>query len=243
MDVFEAIHNRRSIRKFLDIPVPWDNVVQMLLSGIDAPSPGNLHNYKIVVVRDEETIKKLAEAALQQYWIETAKVILVVCDEPDKIERHYGERGKKIYSIQGCAAMMENMILSAHALGLASCWVGAFEDEMVRRVLNIPENNRIMALLPVGYPDEVVPKPQRPLLEKVVFIDNYGKKFDMDKATGYWSGVWEAKAKKGKKEIEKNIEKTEKKLKKEFKGVGEKLKEKISELKRKLVKKRRQRRK
>jgi len=235
MDTFEAIHKRRSIRKFMDVPVPFDSVVQILQAGMDAPSPGNLHNYKIILVQDEETIKKIAEAALQQFWIETAKVVIVICDEPEKIERHYSKRGKELYSIQGCAAMAENMLLSANALGLASCWVGAFEEEMVKRTLNIPDNIRVQAIIPIGYPDEAVPRPQRPEMDKAIFVESYGRKFDMDTATGYWSGVMEEKIRKGKKVVEKKVEKEGKVLRKGFKelskNIGKKIKEKISELK------------
>lgn len=235
MDIFEAIHKRRSIRKFLDTPVPYDSIVRILFAGLDAPSPGNLHNYKIIVVMQEDTIKKLAEAALQQSWIETAKAVFVLCDEPEKAVRHYSERGK-LYSVQGCAAVAENMLLAAQGLGLGACWVGAFEEDMVKRALGIPGSLRVQTLIPIGYPDEVVPKPQRPLLEKNVYVEAYWRRFDFDKATGYWSSVWEEKAKKTKKAVEKKAAKAEKELKKEFKGIGKKIKEKISELKEKVKK-------
>ncbi len=230
MDTFEAIHKRQSIRKFMDIPVPFDSVAQILRAGMDAPSPGNLHNYKIVLVQEEGTIKKLAEAALQQYWIETAKVIIVLCDEPEKIERHYSKRGKDLYSIQGCAAMAENMLVSACALGLASCWVGAFEEDMVKRVLNIPDNIRVQAILPIGYPNEAVPRPQRPDIDKVVFVESYGRKFDMDEATGYWSGIFEKKIKKAKKTVEKKVEKEGEELKKGFMYFLRNIKKKLNKL-------------
>jgi nitroreductase len=227
MDTFEAIHKRRSIRKFMDIPVPFDSVVQIIKAGMDAPSPGNLHNYKIILVQEDEKIKKIAEAALQQFWIETAKVAIVICDEPEKIERHYSKRGKELYSIQGCAAMAENMLLAANALGLASCWVGAFEEDMVKRALNIPDDIRVQAILPIGYPDEAVPRPKRPDMDKVIFIESYGRKFDMDTATGYWSGVMEEKIRKGKNAVEKKVEKEGKVLKKEMEGIVNKVKRKL----------------
>ncbi len=227
MDTFEAIHKRRSIRKFMDVPVPFDSVVQILQAGMDAPSPGNLHNYKIILVQEDEKIKKIAEAALQQFWIETAKVVIVICDEPEKIERHYSKRGKELYSIQGCAAMAENMLLSANALGLASCWVGAFEEEMVKRTLNIPDNIRVQAILPIGYPDEAVPRPQRPDMDKAIFVESYGRKFDMDTATGYWSGVVEERIRKGKKAVEKKVEKEGKVLKKDVEGIVNNIKRKL----------------
>lgn len=187
MDVFEAIHNRRSVRKFLDIPVEWEKIGIILDAGAAAPSSGNLQNWKFIVVQDEKKRQALAEAALQQYWIADAPTIIVICTELRRIKQFYGVRGERLYSIQNCAAVAENMLLAAHALGLSSCWVGAFDEDMVTRTLGIPEDAEIrpQIMLPIGYADETPAKPQKFVLENLTYFDkwsrqNIGKIKDID---------------------------------------------------------------
>lgn len=228
MDVFECIHTRRSIRKFLDKKVSIAKIVQIVEAGRMAPNSGNLQCYKIIVVMDEKKKNELAEACLQQYFISAAPVVLVVVAEPEKIKRHYGERGEKLYIIQDCAALTENMLLAAHALGLAGCWVGAFEDDMVRRVLNIPDNCIPQAVIPIGYPDEIVPVPPRKNFDTVVYSEGFGQRIkDIDLATGYFGGVWRRIAEEKKKEVEKKAEKLAEKIKKKAIAGFEKVKKRF----------------
>ena len=125
MDVFEAMRNRRSIRKYLDLPVEWDKVGTILEAGRLAPSAGNLQAWKFIVVRDDNKRKALADATQQQYWMEQAPVHIVVVGVHAKHERFFGERGKNFYSIQECAMAAMQMMLAAHSLGLGSCFVSA----------------------------------------------------------------------------------------------------------------------
>lgn len=177
MDVFECIHGRRSVRKFLDIPVEWEKVGVILDAGVAAPSSGNLQNWKLIVVQDENKKKALADAALQQYWISTAPAIIVICAELRRIKQFYGVRGERLYSIQNCAAVAENMLLAAHALGLASCWVGAFDEDMVARTLSIPDDAEIrpQIMLPIGYPDETPAKPQKYPLDNITYFERWSR--------------------------------------------------------------------
>ena len=89
-------------------------------------------HWKFILIRDKDTINKLAEAALQQLWIASAPFIIVVSSETEKLNQFYGVRGERLYSIQNCAAAIQNMLLAAHALGLASCWVGAFDENIIK---------------------------------------------------------------------------------------------------------------
>ncbi len=133
MNTEECIKTRRSVRKYKDKQVDWDLITNILDAGKFAPSAGNIQNWKFIVVRKEDVIKKLAKASFDQDWMEDAPVHIVVVGEPEKASRFYGARGERLYTIQSCAAAVENMLLVANELGLGSCWVGAFDESKVHR--------------------------------------------------------------------------------------------------------------
>ena len=173
MDVLEIMYTRRSIRRFRDIPVPWDKVGQILEAGRCAPTAGNVQGWKFVAITDPQKIKQLADAALQQYWMASAKVIIIVVAQFEKSRRFYGVRGERLYAIQDCAAATQNMLLAAHFLGLGACWIGAFDEDSVKRIAGIPEEARPQAIIPIGYPDEEPPVPTKYKLEQVVMTEHW----------------------------------------------------------------------
>ncbi len=163
MELDEAIKNRRSVRAFAKKDVPEGMVRALLEAAILAPSAGNLQSRKFLVVRKQDVRDALAAAAHGQDFISEAPVALVVCADAS-IERRYGERGRELYSILDCAAAIENLMLKAHALGLGTCWVGAFEEEEVARTLNLPANLKPVSIVPIGFPNE---KPRAPPRVKI----------------------------------------------------------------------------
>lgn len=188
MDVFDAIKKRRSIRRYLPVPVEWEKVGMILDAGRLAPSAGNLQDWKFIVVLDPETKKKITESCLQQHWMNEAPVYIVVCSDTKKVGRFYGDRGEKLYSVQNCAGAMENMFIAATALELGMAWVGAFEERMIRRALTIPENISVQAVLTLGYPDEIPREPAKYTLENVVFLEKWGNRVkDIVDLTGEYS--------------------------------------------------------
>ncbi len=177
MDVFEAIFNRRSIRKFIDKPVEEDKVARVLDAARWAPSIGNLQEWQFIIVRDPGRKLQLAEAALGQYWIAQSSVIIVVLTKNDRVTRAYGKRGEELYVKQDAAAAIQNMLLAAHALGLGACWVSVFEEPAVERILKIPSQIDVHALIPIGYPAEKPIPPHRIGLEFMTFFEEYGKRW------------------------------------------------------------------
>lgn len=205
MNIEECIKTRRSVRKYKDNPVDWDKITQILEAGKFAPSAGNLQNWKFVVVRKDDVRKKLAQAAFDQDWMEDAPVHIIVTGEPEKAERFYGSRGERLYTIQSCAAAVENMLLMANELGLGSCWVGAFDERKVKRAVNMPENAVPQAIITVGYADEKPGMPSRVELEHNVYLDKWWAKGQGLRAKGYRSVA-----------IKDAIEGTKKALKRKF---------------------------
>jgi len=173
MDVFDAIKGRRSIRSFKDEEVKNEDLMRILEAGIWAPSAGNLQPWEFIVVRDKITKSRLAMAAYGQGFIAEAPVVIVVCANTERSASYYGERGRSLYCIQDTAAAIQNMLLAAYALGYGTCWVGAFSEEEVRRILNIPSHVRPVAIIPLGRPATKPTPPPRISLKKVLHIEKY----------------------------------------------------------------------
>jgi len=207
MEVFECIVTRRSVRSYEKKDVPNELIGQMVEAAVRAPSAGNIQPWEFIVVKDIEKKKELYGAALKQRHVQEAPVVIVVCADPEKSADKYGERGESLYCIQDTAAAIENMLLTAHSLGLGTCWVGAFEDDEVRRILNIPQKLKLVALITVGFPKgHVKPtKPSRIPFENITFIDEYGKGFPWIHEYG---SDWKYKLE----PLEKHIEKIKKRL-------------------------------
>ncbi|MBU0456537.1 MAG: nitroreductase family protein [Nanoarchaeota archaeon] len=172
-DILDLIKTRRNVKYFLPKFVSWENISRVIDAGRHAPSCGNIQNWKFIVVMNPDSKQQLAELAHQQYEIIQAPVLIVVCSELEKAERYYGVRGEKLYSIQNCAAAIQNMLLEAHSLGLATRWIGAFNDDEVKEMLNIPAEISVQAIIALGYAKEVPPKPPKFPLESLVFFGSW----------------------------------------------------------------------
>ena len=175
MEVFEAIKNRRSIRRFRKQEIEKEKIEKILEAATYAPSSGNLQNWEFILVKDENSKKEIAKISLNQKFIEEADFLIIVCSNQEKIS-WYGERGKKLYAIQNCAAAIQNMLLAAHSLGIGSCWVGAFDDLALIKFLNLPNHILPQAILAFGYPAEKPKMPERIDWKKITFKEKYGRK-------------------------------------------------------------------
>ncbi|MCK4872295.1 MAG: nitroreductase family protein [Phycisphaerales bacterium] len=150
MDVIEAIRTRRSIRAYLDKPVPGDVIRQIIEAGILAPSGGNCQPWRFVVVTDREKIKQFDDEH-HQPWVETAPAVIVACANPHDTWERYGE-DQQCYILDVSAAM-QNMLLAIHGLGLGGVWVAACSKRVIRKTLNIPDHWQIISIIPFGYFD------------------------------------------------------------------------------------------
>ncbi len=166
MELFEVIRNRRSIRAYKKQDVPEGTVEKLLDAARWAPSAGNIQPWAFVVATSLDVKRNLSLAAYSQRDVEEAPIVIVVCADEKRAQESYGERGKTLYCHQDTAAAVQNILLSAYSLGLGSCWVGAFKEEQVRKVIKAPESMKPVALIILGYPDEApVARGRRPLSE------------------------------------------------------------------------------
>jgi nitroreductase len=173
MEVFKAIHGRRSIRAFKPEAVEEGDLKKILEAGIAAPSAGNCQPWDFVVVRDQKVKQKLVRAALGQSFIAEAPVVVVVCANIPRTARRYGRRGAELYSIQDTAAAIQNMHLAAYALGYGTCWIGAFDEESAAEAIRAPRDVRPVAIIPIGKPAEKpAPTPRIPL-SRIVYEDRF----------------------------------------------------------------------
>lgn len=169
MDVFEAIKQRRSIRSYQDKPIEEDKLLRVLEAGRMAPSAKNLQEWRYVIVKDKDLRKKVAVAANNQYFIAEAPVIVVGCAT---MADYVLTCGQPAHSID-LAISMDHMTLQAVEEGLGTCWIGAFKEDEVKKVLNIPPDMRVVEIMPLGYP-KFIPNPKpRKRLEEIIFYDKY----------------------------------------------------------------------
>jgi nitroreductase len=188
MDVLDAIRSRRSIRKYTDKPVSREDLTKILDAGRLAPSAGNLQNWKFISVTNQGLKRKIADASLQQYWMESAAVLIVLVAEPDKTKRFYGIRGERLYAVQNIAAACQNMLLTAHGLGLGACWIGAFDEDRVSSAVGIPEEYRPQAIISIGYPDEQPQPPSKYPIEIMSYWNKWRARIeDVDAYLGFHS--------------------------------------------------------
>ncbi len=167
MDVSEAIRNRRSIRKFKDREIPDEMIDKLIEALIWAPSAGNFQARKFYCIDDKVVQRALVQAALGQSFIAKAPLVIVGCTD-SRIVNRYGERGASLYTVQDVAASIMGMMLAAHEMGLGSVWVGAFHEDQVAEVLQLPNHLRPVSIVPVGWPEKIPAAPPRVRTDEAV---------------------------------------------------------------------------
>jgi nitroreductase len=164
MDVLEAIRTRRSIRKYRPEPIPDEKLETILEAARLAPSAANRQPWRFVVVEDRERRKALAKAANDQTFIGDAGAIVVAIGDPEKSARWH-EKDTMI--------ALEHVVLAATALGYGTCWIGAFDEDAVKSLLKIPAKMKVVALLPIGMPDEKPAPRRRRELSEIFFKEEW----------------------------------------------------------------------
>jgi nitroreductase len=168
MDFFDVVRRRRSIRAFKSQPVEAEKLQRLLESLNQAPSAGNLQAYEVYLLRNAERRSALMKAAADQEFVAQAPLVLVFCTHGTRAEARYGERGTGLYTLQDATIACTYAMLAAAALGLATAWVGKFDEQAVQEVVGIPPEQRPVALLPIGYAAESPHAPQRRALADLI---------------------------------------------------------------------------
>ncbi len=174
MEVDHCIRNRRSIREYKNSSLKLTDIAQILDAAVYAPSSGNVQNWRFIVVSDKHLKESLSKACFDQVWMNTAPVFVVICNDPRNTERMYKGLGKK-YALINCVAVAQNILLKAYSLGIASCWVCAFDPDHIRQILNIPSHIMPESIITLGYSNVKKPDvPKRNDIHENTFFDVYG---------------------------------------------------------------------
>lgn len=163
MDALEAILCRRSIRSFKDEPVNDESVLKLIEAARLAPSGGNRQPWRFVEVRDPRRINmiKMFSAGLRG----DPTLIIAVCSEA--IEP---------ITLLDIGMAAENIMIAAVELGLGSCAIVSFSGEPIKKLLDIPEEMKLVLLLSMGYPSsEPILRPKKPT-EEIAYSERFGKR-------------------------------------------------------------------
>lgn len=150
MDVFEAIRTRRSVRSYVATPIPPEVITRLQQAMRAAPSACNFQPWYFIFVADEKLHRQVAQASNEQLWMAGAPFIIVACGLPQLAYKHMAGQGNSA-EIDVTIAI-DHLTLAAVAEGLGTCWVGAFDEQRIKRLLGIPPAVKVVALTPLGYP-------------------------------------------------------------------------------------------
>ena len=180
MDFTEVINHRRSIRKYLNKPVPSESVKKILFAAQKAPSWAHKQGARVIVVEDAEKMEQLRDA-IGQKWVESVPMFIVVIIDP---EQSGIAPNKMEYYPVDATIVMEHIILAATNEGLGTCWIGWFNEEDVKKCLSIPPRFRVIGLTPLGYPEKYPEPKERHELSDFCYLDMYGDAISFDRFNG-----------------------------------------------------------
>ncbi len=175
MDFYEVLYTRRSVRAYEQKPVPDDILYKVLDAARIAPSGANYQPWTFIVVKDERLRTKVAEACHHQKWIAEAPIIIVACGHPFNVNYNRGGFMGNLSMIQDVSIAFTHLILAARAEGLGTCWIGAYDNEAIKKILDIPETVDVVAVTPLGYPrgNPFKRTDRRKSLEEIVRINKF----------------------------------------------------------------------
>jgi len=150
---FEFLNKRRSIRSFKEESIEESKLDKIIEACNLAPSSGGLQTYEIYRVKNREMREKIVSAAKDQALVAQAPLLLVFCANPSRSVERFGERSQ-LFSVQDATIAAAYAQLTVHLLGLSTVWVGAFDEKKVSEILQLPQGQRPIALLPIGYENE-----------------------------------------------------------------------------------------
>ena len=164
MDIFEAIEGRRSVRNYNDKPIPHEALRKIVNAARLAPTANNKQPWEFIVVTNPKTKSQLAEATdFGKFIAQAFACIAVYCQDT------------KYYLEDGCAAT-ENILLTAYALGISSCWVAGDKKpygKQISQILAVPEGYKLVSLIALGYADRPTPMRQKRSLDEVLHLERF----------------------------------------------------------------------
>jgi nitroreductase len=171
MDFDKVVKERKSVRNYKSKGVKFEHLLEAVDAALQGPFAGNHNNLKFIIVEEAKTIKNIAKHC-GQAWVNEAPALIIVCSDGTQLEKQYYERGKD-YSKQQAGAAIAAILLKLADLKLSSCWVGAFDYEIIKELLKIPAHIHIEAIIPAGYEKGSAKKPRKSELQNVLRWENW----------------------------------------------------------------------
>jgi nitroreductase len=176
MDFDEVVKKRKMIRKYQqDRQISTDIINKLLKNAHSSPSAGHTQVQEFIVVKDPIIKRKLCQASLGQSQIEEASGLIVVCSNISRSVNRYRKRGTEFYSVIDGAFASMIILLSAVNEGIGASFVGAFEDNEVRKILRIPIQVKPIGIIALGYPAEKPERFERIELNKLIHYERYDR--------------------------------------------------------------------
>jgi len=169
MEFTERIKERYSVRGYKDDPVEEGELQQILEAARLAPTAANLQPFQLIIIHTEGRKEELRRI-YNRDWFVQAPLIIVACSIPSKA---WVRRDKANYGVVDVAIVMDHIILEAANLGLGTCWVGAFDPQATREILNLPEGVDPIVMTPLGYPDAPPRPTERKPLDELVRYESW----------------------------------------------------------------------
>ncbi len=168
MKGYDFIINRRSIRKYKESEIPKKDLDLILEAANHSPMAEEYQSWKLILVKNKEIKNRIVNLSANQKWVKYASAFV------------FGimlNKGDPRWRIIDTSIALENVVLAAEALGYGSCWIGAFEEEEIKKLLQIPKKNQILAYITLGIKDEVPHNREYKNLEEIVYLDKYGENY------------------------------------------------------------------
>ncbi len=175
MNFDRVVKERWSCRLYSGKKPDWRDIVVAIDVANSAPLTGNIPTLKFILVSDKKKIAQIAEAC-QQDFIANIDYVVVVCSDEKLLGKAYGEIAEK-YARQQAGAAIENFLLKITDMGLASCWVGAFAESMIKTLLRIPDEVTVEAVLPVGYARPLGRQRKKPNIDSLLYFNEWKNKY------------------------------------------------------------------
>lgn len=179
--MIEAIKHRKSVRKFLEKPVEDEKLNEILEAARLAPSGNNKQPWYFIVIKDQSVKKEVAFATNNQSWIASAPVVIVavadMCARSQDYAGLFVDEETSSFDVKrivrDTTIAVTHILLEVDNQGLGACWCGAFTQETIRPVLNIPDDKFVLAVIPVGYPAEEPKAKPRKTLEEIIRYERW----------------------------------------------------------------------
>lgn len=166
-DILEIIKSRRSIRNYKKEKIKDEDILKILEAGRWAPSASNNQPWRFIVVKNQELIKKIGDACkilTINSFVENSPLIVII----------YSEKKHRWVDLD-CGMCAQNMMLEAHSLGIGSCFIGAYRENKIKKIVNLPDEFNVIGLITFGYIESGKNFSERLNLEDLMMYDYYKK--------------------------------------------------------------------